>query len=119
MGEVFWGLVGSPEFAALLVAAIAAVAGYVAKWVRAQWLKRVDESDRKLIEDRARKAVIFAEQMYKLATGEDLDAVRQAKLAEASARLDDWLRAMGIKLTAAQIEAEIEYAVATNLGEKP
>ncbi len=102
------GIIGSPEFTALLLTTFAGVVTAVVGWVGVQFRKRIlrelSAADLALLRSIARIAVQYAEQKYRAADG-------PTKLAAAMAATNTMIASYGLRVTTEQLLAIVEAAV--------
>jgi len=110
MPDLIATIIGSPEFAAFILAAFATTVGAVVTWLGVQFRKRILRSlsaaDLALLRSIAVIAVQYAEQRFK-------DAGGPVKLEEAMNVADTMLVGYGIRVNTSQLRAIVEAAVFT------
>lgn len=111
LSTILANVLENPAFAALVIAALAALGGVIGKAIVGAWglfrtalLHRLDAAQMAIVDSIAARAVRYAEQVIDSTDG-------QAKLAEASRILAEQAAARGIPLTPEQVRLAIEAAV--------
>jgi len=112
MQDFILGILGSPEFTALMLTTFAGIVTAVVGWVAVQFRKRIlnelSVADLALLRSIAVIAVQYAEQRFK-------DADGPAKLAAAVAAADKMIAGYGLRVKTEQLMAIIESAVYAEL----